>query len=111
MASLTLKDIPPDLLERLRARAKEERRSLSAEAITILERQLLTGYRTPEERAATADPSEPPKGERQADSRTPEQRAETARIWAELAEEAAGLPEWDVPAIYAARTPGRPVDL
>jgi plasmid stability protein len=87
MASLTLKDIPPDLLERLRARAREQRRSLSAEALTILERHLRTDYRTPEE------------------------RAETAKIWSELVESARGLPDWDVPAIYAARTPGRPVEL
>ena len=52
MASLTLKDIPPELLERLRCRAKEERRSLSAEAMTILER-VLSDYRTPEERERT----------------------------------------------------------
>jgi plasmid stability protein len=87
MPSLTLKDIPAGLLERLRARAKEERRSLSAEALTILERALTDDYRTPEE------------------------RKRTRRIWAELAAEAAGLPDWDVDAIYAARTYGRVVEL
>ena len=87
MASLTLKDIPPDLLERLRARAKAERRSLSAEAITVLDTALKEDYRTPEE------------------------RERTRRIWAGLAESAKGLFDWDVEAIYAARTYGRDVEL
>lgn len=37
MASLTLKDIPEELLENLRAAAKRDRRSLSQEALVILE--------------------------------------------------------------------------
>ena len=45
------------------------------------------------------------------DYRTPEERAETSRIWAELAVGAEGLFEWDVDAIYAARTYGRDVQL
>ncbi len=40
MAGLLLKDIPPTLHERLRARAAAHRRSLSAEALTILEEAL-----------------------------------------------------------------------
>jgi plasmid stability protein len=40
MSGLLLKNIPPDLHEKLRARARLNRRSLSAEAITILERAL-----------------------------------------------------------------------
>ncbi len=40
MSSLTLKDLPPDLLERLRERARLERRSLNREAILLLEQAL-----------------------------------------------------------------------
>ena len=36
MASLTIKDIPPDLLEQLKARAETERRSLTQEVIMLL---------------------------------------------------------------------------
>ena len=41
MASLTLKGIPEELLEELRASAEEERRSLNQQAIYILEQTLL----------------------------------------------------------------------
>ena len=44
MPSLTLKGLPDDLLDRLRARAEGQRRSLNQEAIRILE----TALRTPE---------------------------------------------------------------
>ncbi len=87
MSSLTLKNIPPVLLERLRLRAASERRSLSAEALTILERSLALDYRTPEE------------------------RAETSRALRQIAKESEGLFDWDVDAIYAARTYGRDVAL
>ncbi|MEM1206296.1 MAG: hypothetical protein AAGN66_23895 [Acidobacteriota bacterium] len=40
MASLTLKNIPDDLLARLRAQAGEDRRSLNQQAIYLLERAL-----------------------------------------------------------------------
>lgn len=40
MSSLTLKDVPDDLLERLRERARHERRSLNREAIILLEHAL-----------------------------------------------------------------------
>jgi plasmid stability protein len=42
MPSLTLKNIPPPLLERLRVRASHDRRSLNREAIWLLE-QVLDG--------------------------------------------------------------------
>jgi len=38
MASLTIRDIPEDLFERFKEVAKEERRSLNAEAIEALDR-------------------------------------------------------------------------
>ncbi|MEX2228687.1 MAG: Arc family DNA-binding protein [Dehalococcoidia bacterium] len=37
MTSVTIKNIPEELLERLRERAKENRRSLQAELLTILD--------------------------------------------------------------------------
>ena len=37
MASLTLKNIPDELLQRLRARAERERRSLTGEILHLLE--------------------------------------------------------------------------
>ena len=40
MPSLTLKDIPTALLERLRTRAAQDRRSLNREAIWLLEQAL-----------------------------------------------------------------------
>lgn len=43
MPSLTLKDIPPPLMERLRASAARDRRSLNREAIFLLEQALATG--------------------------------------------------------------------
>jgi plasmid stability protein len=40
MTSLTLKNMPDDLLESLRQRAREQRRSLNSEAIILLEKAL-----------------------------------------------------------------------
>ena len=40
MPSLTLKGIPDDLLERLRERARDERRSLNQQALVLLEQGL-----------------------------------------------------------------------
>jgi plasmid stability protein len=42
MPSLTIKDIPPPLMERLRASAARDHRSLNREAIFLLERALGT---------------------------------------------------------------------
>jgi len=82
MSSLTLKNIPPVLLERLRAQAARERRSLSAEAITIIERALCGDYRSPEQRAATV------------------------RALQAIADAGGKEIDWDVDAIYAARSNG-----
>ncbi len=86
MASLTVDDIPSELLERLSARARCEGRSASAEALQILERAMQ-------------------------DYRTPEERAETVRAMREIAESGGRAIDWDVDAIYAARTYGRDVEL
>lgn len=89
MSSITLKDVPEELLIRLRAAAARERRSLNQEALVLIEGGL-AARETAEERAR-----------RQVDA------------WRALAggwvsdrafeDEVAGL--------YAARTAGRDVDL
>lgn len=43
MPSLTIKDIPPRIMERLRVSAARDRRSLNREAIFLLEQALDTG--------------------------------------------------------------------
>lgn len=89
MSSITLKDVPEELLVRLRNAAARERRSLNQEALVLIEGGL-TALETAEERA---------------------QRQITA--WRSLAgrwvSEAAF--EDEVAAIYAARSPGRDVTL
>ncbi len=89
MSSITLKDVPEDLLVRLRAAAARERRSLSQEALVLLEGGL-AARETAEERAR-----------RQVDA----WRA-LAGGWA--SERAF---EDEVADLYAARTPGRDVNL
>lgn len=44
MASLTIKGIPEELLEALRARAERERRSVNQQAIYVLEQALLSRH-------------------------------------------------------------------
>ena len=53
-ATLTLKSIPTDVYERLKASAEAHRRSLNSEAIVCLETVLLPGKMPPEERLARA---------------------------------------------------------
>ncbi len=50
--TLTLKNIPDEIYERLRASAKSHRRSLNSEAIVCLETVLLPGKLAPAERLA-----------------------------------------------------------
>lgn len=49
MATLHVRNVPADLYERLWQRAQAQRRSLSAEVITLLDRALTTAERTPEQ--------------------------------------------------------------
>jgi plasmid stability protein len=49
MPSLTIKNIPPDLLEALKARAAENHRSLNGEVVLALRRAVLVPKRDPEE--------------------------------------------------------------
>lgn len=89
LASLTLKDIPPELLDRLRAAAARDRRSLVQEILVLIEGGL-------------------------DDRETARERADRQLAgWRKLAgtwrsEEAF---EEEVAAIYEARTTGRDVDL
>lgn len=52
--TLTLKNIPDTLYERLKASAEKHRRSLNSEAIVCLESVLLPTKTTPKERLARA---------------------------------------------------------
>lgn len=52
--TLTLKSIPDDVYQRLKASAEAHRRSLNSEAIVCLETILLPGKMTPAERLARA---------------------------------------------------------
>ena len=85
MASLTLKNVPDDLLDRLRAQARRERRSLNQEALYLLEQAL------------GARPT----------------RSQQVAAWRELAGrwESGHRAAEEVEEIYAARTRGRDVDL
>jgi len=90
MSALTLKSIPPDLLDRLRERAARDRRSLNREVLVLLERALADESPSLEERV----------------------RAQAA-AWSALA----GQWRSDRPSqaeigdLYAARTGGREVSL
>ena len=52
MATLTLKNVPEELVERLKQEAKQSRRSLNQEALTRLERSLAAGRQTHAEKLA-----------------------------------------------------------
>ena len=94
MASVTIKDIPDDLLVRLRARAAADKRSMNKEIVHLLDLALSEGV---------ADES----------AHRREIAAAQAQAWANLAG------RWDsdleaddeIRAIYAARTSGRDVAL
>jgi plasmid stability protein len=90
MSALTLKSIPPELLQRLRERAVRDRRSLNREVLVLLEQALAASPATVEDRVrAQVDAWIALAGEWRSD------RAATDEI-----EE-----------IYASRTPGREVRL
>jgi plasmid stability protein len=55
MPSITIKNIPPDLLEALKARAAENHRSLNGEAILALRRAAFAPRPDPAEILARAD--------------------------------------------------------
>jgi plasmid stability protein len=92
MASIRLENVPEDLLERLRNRARQERRSLSQEALHLLDRALT---------------SPPESSERLLDRHVEAQ----LEAWKELAGHWASelTVEEEIAGIYAARSPGRQV--
>ena len=93
MASVTLKDIPDDLMDRLRRQAETDHRSLNKEALFLLESALSQ----PSAHGGAQGPS--PK--------------EQAASWRQLAGRwRSDHPiDQEIAAIYAARTSGRDVDL
>jgi plasmid stability protein len=92
LASITVKDIPDSLLDRIRQRAAADRRSLNKELIYLVEVAL--------------------RGE-QGGSTVQEQIARQTAAWSELTGhwQADVDAATEIKAIYAARTAGRPVDL
>ncbi len=83
MPTLTLRDVPAEVLNRLRRRAAEERRSLNQEAIHLLDLALRAELLSP---AAQAD------------------------AWMRLARwKSSKSAKQEIAEIYAARTLGRPV--
>lgn len=92
MASLTLKGIPEELLDELRELAESERRSLTQEAIHLLEESII------ERRERDA--------KRQSASRQ-------AQAWRQLAGrwQSSRTVDEDIEDIYDARTAGRDVEL
>ncbi|MCK6527160.1 hypothetical protein L6R50_06205 [Myxococcota bacterium] len=93
MASLTLKDLPDDLLERLRRAARRDRRSLAQQVLYLIEGGLAAGERS--EGTASSEAEE-----------------QVAR-WRELAGRWTSDQSFDdeVDRIRAARTEGRSVTL
>lgn len=95
MSSITIKDIPDTLLERLRRRAREDNRSMNREVIYLLDMALAGQH-----------------GEDDA-SRGKQKAEDQIQAWRRLA----GRWESDrdaadeISGIYQARTQGRPVDL
>jgi plasmid stability protein len=88
LATITVKNVPKELLERLRARAKEERRSVAQQILRILEAALTEGQ-------------------------IAERRARQLEAWRGLAGRwRSDKPlQQEIAEIYAARTSGRDVDL
>ena len=54
VATVTLKNIPDEVYERLKASAELHRRSMNSEAIVVLESALMPGKLAPSERLARA---------------------------------------------------------
>ncbi len=94
MASFTIKNIPPELLESLRTRASRERRSLTQEIIYLLEKAALSDSQA---------------SRLHAENETELQCA----AWTELAGRwrSNKASEDEIAEIYAARSPGREVNL
>lgn len=93
MASLTLKDIPPELLDELRSRAARDRRSLTQQVIFVLEQAVLN--RPDDTYPSLAE------AQRQADAWT-----RLAGSWVSDRPAAEEIRE-----IYDSRTTGRDIDL
>ena len=95
MPAITIKDIPEDLLERLRHRAARDKRSMNKEVVHLLD-WALSAEMAPADAATLA-----------------RRIQDQVQAWTQLA----GRWESDletvdeIEQIYAARTPGRPVDL
>jgi plasmid stability protein len=92
MASLTLKDLPDTLLNQLRTRARQERRSMTQQAIVLLEEALI---------------------HQEAANQTVGVRQQQVAIWREVAGRwtSSQTVDEEVAGIYSARSEGRQVEL
>ena len=94
MPSVTIKDIPPKLLQKVRARAARERRSMNGEIIRLLDEAL------------ALKPERAPAALR-------ERASAQADAWYRLSGRwrGRGSAKKQIAAVYAARSRGRPVSL
>ncbi len=95
MSSITIKDIPEDLLERLRRRAAYDRRSMNKEVVHLLD-LALSGETAPADASTMA---------RRIDAQLQAWNRLAGRWESELE------PADEIEQIYRARSPGRRVDL
>jgi plasmid stability protein len=86
MPSLTIKDIPEDVLEKLRERAERERRSLTKEALYLLEKAV------------------------EAPSKKSDRVSEQVSAWRQLGSGWSDATDEEVDDIYDARSEGRDYD-
>jgi hypothetical protein len=95
MASITIRNIPPEILERIRSLSSVERRSINSEILFLLERATYTEY------------------EEKLQKRKYLSKSSQLDIWRELAgswQDSRSAKEI-IEDIYAHRTTGRDVDL
>ncbi len=92
MASLTLKDLPETLLDQLRKKARLERRSMTQQAIVLLEEALI---------------------HQEAANQRVDGRQHQVNVWREVAGRwtSSQTVDEEVASIYSARSEGREVEL
>ena len=92
MASLTLKDLPETLLDQLRTKARQERRSMTQQAIVLLEEALVR---------------------QQAANQGADVRQQQVAVWREVAGRwtSSQTVDDEIAGIYSARSEGREVEL
>lgn len=100
MVSVTIKNIPEHLLERVRARAAADKQSMTKEIVYLLE-------------AALAGSSEEGRERRLQEAKIQQEAEIQVEIWSRLAGrwDSELTAEDEIEAIYKSRTKGREIDL